>query len=282
MQSFAHEVSSPATPDKSARSPGQTTSESAKPASSVFNAKAIRPVGTLHCTLGVMSLDKDKFARVADLLASLDLLAMLRDAARQAQQNVQATATSDSGKDHDTVPPLHVELKGLVSMHPPKSTSILYCSPSDPTGRLYHFCQALREVFLKNGFLEEAARPLILHATIVNTVYAKGRKRNGRPAAPKPQVSTPAVSLISVADNGEKEEETPEDDRSQGHGVDADNPLKIDATDILERYKDFVWAEDLVFDRVAVCAMGAKKILDDAGNVVDEEYAEVATLPLPH
>jgi activating signal cointegrator complex subunit 1 len=81
-----------------------------------------------------------------------------------------------------------------------------------------------------------------LHATLINTIYAKGRK-------------------------------------SQGHGPNAKAPLKIDARALLERYQDFVWARDVVLDRIAICEMGAKKLVEN-GEVVGEQYTEVASVSL--
>lgn len=75
---------------------------------------------------------------------------------------------------------------------------------------------------------------------------------------------------------------TEENDRSQGHGPDAKAPLSIDARDILDDYKDFVWAENVVLDRVAICEMGAKKILNEEGELVREEYKEIASMRLPY
>ena len=151
-----------------------------------------------------------------------------------------------------------VDFKGLVSMHAAKSTSILYSSPSDETGRLLPFCVALQKMFKDRGFIVED-RPLKLHATIVNTIYAKGRNRPSKDSA--------------GASN--------QDAKPQGHGPNANAPLKIDATTILEKYEDFVWARDVTLDRVAICEMGAKKILNENGNVEDEEYTEVANVALP-
>ena len=81
-----------------------------------------------------------------------------------------------------------------------------------------------------------------MHATLVNTIYAKGKK-------------------------------------SQGHGPNANAPLKIDARALLHKYENFVWAEDLILDRIAICEMGAKKQMEN-GEVVGEEYTEVASVPL--
>jgi activating signal cointegrator complex subunit 1 len=113
-------------------------------------------------------------------------------------------------------------------------------------------------MFKDKGFIVDD-RPLKLHATIVNTIYAKGRKGQ------------------SKANAGASNQEP----KAQGHGPNANAPLKIDATTILEKYEDFVWAKDVILDRVAICEMGAKKILDETGNVRDEEYTEVANFALP-
>ena len=80
------------------------------------------------------------------------------------------------------------------------------------------------------------------YAKIENTIYVKGRK-------------------------------------SQGHGRNANAPLKIDAQALLDMYADFVWAKDVVLDRIAICEMGAKQRVEN-GVVVGEEYTEVASVPL--
>jgi activating signal cointegrator complex subunit 1 len=139
-----------------------------------------------------------------------------------------------------------IDLKGLASMHDPQNTSILYIDPSDATHRLYPFCLALQKIFREEGVLLPDDRDLKLHATIVNTIYAKGKNN-----------------------------------RSQGHGPHANAPLKFDARALLEEYEDFVWAEGVVLDRIAICEMGAKKRVDGEGNVVGEEYTEVASVDLP-
>lgn len=127
-------------------------------------------------------------------------------------------------------------------MHAPEKTSIVYIEPYDPTGRLYPLCLALQDVFRRSELLVPDDRELKLHATLVNTIYTKGRK-------------------------------------SQGHGPNANAPLKIDARALLEKYSDFVWAKDVVLDRIAICEMGAKKRIEN-GEVVGEEYTEVASVPL--
>lgn len=67
----------------------------------------------------------------------------------------------------------------------------------------------------------------------------------------------------------------PVPDRSRGHGPNARAPLRFDAGALLERFEGFVWAEGLRVDKVAICRMGARKVLDEGGAVVGEEYEEV-------
>ncbi|KAI7253997.1 hypothetical protein KC343_g3870 [Hortaea werneckii] len=281
---------------------GDDESSKSETITSSVHPKAIRPVGALHCTLGVMSLDEKRLEEAKELLRHLDISLMLQHAGPQNQE--QATATDAAASEPlvnstDSPPntaPLRIELKGLVSMHDPQKTSILYSAPVDQTERLYPFCLAVQEKFKESDFLVKDDRKLKLHATIVNTIYAKGRKQRPPPkwkikqqtttsgqAAPTSQ--TEGLAGEKAAASGDKAgDETspkkPEQGEIEGHGPNANAPLKIDATAILERFKDFVWAEDIVLDRIAICEMGAKKITNDEGKVVAEEYTEVASVKL--
>lgn len=168
-------------------------------------------------------------------------------------------------------------------MHPPQKTSILYTAPSDPTSRLQPLCEALRQRFQDAGFLIEDTRPLKLHATLVNTIYVKSRKKSRQRKEIKstePRGETANTETKNQAQEEAKPSEE-ENDRSQGHGPDAKAPLRIDARDILDKYKDFVWAENVVLGRIAICEMGAKRVLNERGEVVREEYREVASMRLP-
>ncbi|TKA32945.1 hypothetical protein B0A50_01171 [Salinomyces thailandicus] len=277
----------------------------------VVHPEAIRPVGALHCTLGVMSLDQSRLKEAKELLENLDIASMLRSCQSTEQGNrLNYEASSEENVDErPTDPgtqasasrseriasPLSVDLKGLVSMHSPTKTSILYSAPIDSTERLYPFCLALQKLFSDKGFLVSDDRQLKLHATIVNTIYAKGRKRRSPPKwkakqeTPEPEQAAPSAAGVGKPVAGTdspgtveiKDERPGEQDEPQGHGPNANAPLKMDATAILERFKDFVWAEDVVLDRIAICEMGAKKKFDGQGRVVAEEYTEVASVRLP-
>ena len=270
-----------------------------------IHPKAIRPVGALHCTLGVMSLDRNKLARAVEVLEALDVPGLLSaqkavasmsqagNTVSEEENSKSAPASLERPISPPTIgrqtPTLRIDLKGLVSMHAPQKTSILYTAPADVSERLYPFCLAVQKAFAEAGYMVADDRELKLHATIVNTIYAKGR--NKRPSRPKQREETPESDGSKDQDrSGESSAKIenfragskPEaDDRSQGHGPNANAPLKIDATALLEKFKDFIWAENVVLDRIAICEMGAKKIMDAKGRVVNEEYTEVASVPLP-
>ena len=233
--------------------------------------KAIRPVGALHCTLGVMSLEKEQLEAAIACLKTLDVAACLQGQGQATLETEELPNTGHPSLNRPISPPppatapikpLEINLKGLESMHSPEKTSILYSAPKDHTDRLYPFCLAVQKLFKDEGFLVEDDRKLKLHATIVNTIYAKDRKRRPPKRYAMPQASATAST-------------------GQGHGPKANAFVKIDARSLLDEYKDFIWAENVALDRLAICEMGAKKSSDDSGNVVDEQYTEVASIALP-
>ena len=224
--------------------------------------KAVRPVGALHLTIGVMNLPtEDHVVAASKFLESLDLAQMLREAASVVAPNPAPVFDSPhmSEGNEDSIQadlvvesaastrPLVVQLKGLKSMHNPLKTSVLYTMPEDPTGRLQSFGESLRSAFATANLLVPDKRPLRMHATIVNTLYAK-RPRN--------------------------------EHRGSGNGRRNRSVEKINATALLEEFTACEWAADVRIERVSICEMGAKKEIVD-GVVVNEKYTEVATVPLP-
>ncbi|KAH9212486.1 kinase A anchor protein [Leptodontidium sp. 2 PMI_412] len=228
--------------------------------------QAIRPLGTLHLTLGVMSLSTpEKVQGVLDLLNSLNLREVLagvqpaniragdgnflkeggdfdpvvkenvnaniKDKGKSLSLSISLSSSSSEGQQKDAnPPPIHITLRGLQSMHDPSKTSVLYTSPLDPDLRLYRFCVKLREVF--GEFLVGETRPLLLHATVVNTVYVKGRTGLGG-------------------------------SRGRGRGgreAGGRGRLVLDARELVREWEDFVWMRDVRVERVAVLRMGAKVV----------------------
>ncbi|KJX94157.1 hypothetical protein TI39_contig4214g00014 [Zymoseptoria brevis] len=251
LKTFRDEVS-PSSPRGAISAVGDAHASSRTPADiPTIPRAAIRPVGTLHCTLGVMSLNQSQLAEAIELLQSDEVTKLF------GQQATEGGLASS---------PLSVDLKTLVSMHAPQSTSILYAEPVDSSQRVYPFCVALQALFRSKGFLVPDDRSLKLHATIVNTIYAKG---NRRPTRQKLDSTVPGPAAGKL------------EDRSRGHGPNAKAPIKLDARSLIEKYEDFLWAKNIVLDRIAICEMGAKKVHDAQGNVVEEKYTEVAHVELP-
>lgn len=159
------------------------------------------------------------------LLRSLDLRGQMPSRERQATDGASSR-----------LPPLSVTLRGLESMHDPAKTSVLYVAPVDEDRTLSEFCLKLREAFEAADLLVPDTRALLLHATIINTIYLVGRRSgNGRKRAPK---------------------------------------LTIDAREMLQKYEAFEWMRDVRVERVSICRMGARAVEGgDEEYVVEGEVA---------
>ncbi|KAJ9295662.1 hypothetical protein DTO271G3_5685 [Paecilomyces variotii] len=164
-----------------------------KPTPPLIPDAAVRPVGTLHLTLGVMSLPtQERLDAAINLLQSLDLVSIAREAearAKSVQNRARALletplnpdfvdseppATAEAregllptaseqfatGTDPirpvtpDSPEPLIVSLESMHALPRARSATVLYAAPVDPTSRLYPFSVLLREKFLEAGFLE--------------------------------------------------------------------------------------------------------------------------------
>ncbi|KAL8688636.1 MAG: hypothetical protein Q9218_005502 [Villophora microphyllina] len=267
--------------------------------------KAIRPLGTLHLTIGVMSLQAEGELNAATaLLQGLDITNLLPSApvpesASKVKTMEESVSTSPGSYS------LLLSFIGLKSMHSPKSTSFLYVPPTDASGRLYPFCQALQEQFTKEGSMTEEKRELKLHATVINTIHAGKVWSKARMGKAPQGDSTARVDGTEQADDDHEEEDHNESHanieavveevevqresksepsphlNSKRKGKRRKEVLKFDARDLLSRYADFEWATDVRIEKVAICEMGAKKILDEKGEIIGEEYKEVAFIALP-
>jgi activating signal cointegrator complex subunit 1 len=280
---------------KSSREVGTAEASNDSP----LHPDAIRPVGSLHLTLGVMSLDEGKLAQATTLLQSLDLGNLLREAVLLRASQIDSPDISNTTPDSATSTPLATDqsintastleslpltlsLESLEPMQSPTKTSILYIRPHDPTNRLEPLCQALRKTFTEAGFLVPDTRPLRLHATIVNTIFIKGRKKNKKkPKAAATEgnqdgVKTTEPSLPPSTNVSDKEDGLQANTPNSGHGPSAESSLYLDATSLLSTYKSHIWASDISISKIAICEMGVKKQFSPTGEVVGEAYHEVA------
>ena len=281
--------------------------------------KAVRPVGTLHLTLGVMSLSARELEEAKQYLQDLDLHILLRDIthrciAEKAAEDGEIAENLNAAAMPDT-DALTVTLESLVPMQAPHKTSILYAEPRDMSQRLESFALTLREQFAEKGFLVEDTRPLRLHATIMNTIYAKPKHARGRPksARLKQGLKRMEHKVSPHHDNHDHEDDVHEEQDAstagsvdgdttappdpstaedgshngtatrspgEGHGPDGKSWMRFDARNLIDKYKGFVWADGVRVDRVYICKMGAKKIWSGShegdGEVLDEQYEVVA------
>ena len=142
---------------------------------------ALRPVGTLHLTLGVMSLPtKERFEEALEFFQSLDLVAMMRKAEEKTKRSrsgndrmeqpsspslpesrgdgefdsAQETVGSATTVSQTMPRPFNVSLESLHALPRARSATVLHAAPVDSTSRLYPFCELLRDKFLEAGFLQ--------------------------------------------------------------------------------------------------------------------------------
>ncbi|KAJ4368783.1 hypothetical protein N0V83_005865 [Neocucurbitaria cava] len=217
----------------------------------VIPPKAVRPVGTLHLTLGVMSLDQTKLEEAKQYLQDLNLHSLLRDIsmqklAEQAAEDGTIAENFCSGVQMPDSDALTINLESLVPMQAPHKTSILYAEPRDKTQRL-------------GVFAEEVRSSADLEPTQHNGDAEAGAEDTHSQDTNEEQASSAAGS-------------------SSSHGPEAKSWLRFDARHLIDSYKHFVWADEVRVDRVQICKMGAQKIYseDSDGVVVDERYEVVA------
>ncbi|KAJ5700931.1 hypothetical protein N7493_011977 [Penicillium malachiteum] len=335
---------------------------------------AIRPLGTLHLTLGVMSLpNKNRLEEAISFFQSLNLAELLRESERVALQKQAKSHRYRSNRTENTpegpqeisqssLQPLTASLESLHAIPRAKAATVLHASPVDSTARLYPFCLMLRDKFIEAGFIvgeskekeerckknEEASkqqtntedelasprhggpdlsntsiisdpyatalprtpkvRPLLLHATILNTIYVRGRPKPAQESSHKNKRrnvlrrieidvrslldqykdyytddtrTTPRVldSPSSSPQKGESPAQNDEQPRSE-----TDSPKVMNAPARTKPRFPFIWAKDIPIDSVCICEMGAKRLpiqeLDaetlDLNKRLGEKYVVVA------
>jgi activating signal cointegrator complex subunit 1 len=262
---------------------------SLKPATRLLPDDALRPVGTLHFTLGVMSLtSEERLQEALNFLQSLDLTSILQDV--ESELSTQGTKSSETPLE-----PLKISLTSLDALPKARDATILHAGPSDPTSRLYPFSQRLRNKFIEAGFILEETevkkdkapaesadpdpgnnelvaegsvrdepakgeeetprpqtqkiktrrpRPLLLHATVANTIYMGRRRQAG--SGKKDTYRFDARELLGRFRDYHGEKASAGDSRKAA-----------------DEQKPFVWARDFPLEKLCVCEMGAKDIPEE-------------------
>jgi activating signal cointegrator complex subunit 1 len=302
-----------------------------KPRPPLFPDSAIRPLGTLHLTLGVMSLTtKDRLDEATSFLNSLDIEQMLRETTSN-DADVSQQQQSSTEEEENSLAPISVSLQSLYALPKAKAATVLYAKPVDPTSRLYPLGVKLRERFVEAGLIQPdylktkprkgskvidnnntsqndipaqtetpkpKLRPLLLHATIVNTIYARGGhsaqnrgkdRRRGGPLtfdardmlthhhdfytddtcveAKKHDVSD--SSFLEDAESDRSSESNDESSSSMSTQEEAHPSRTVQQitpeTADREKYP-FVWARNFHIEKVCICEMGAKAVVDGDGD----------------
>lgn len=244
--------------------------------SSTLCPEMIRPPGTIHITIGVMSLPTLEFEQAARaLLHGDDVARCLRESMKpnntetalsneeiadeqknptheviSTLQNIGSPSTSTTASTcPPPLSPLITSFSGLQAMGSPTSTSILFAAPTDPDSRIRQLCVSVQGIFQAANLMVQENRPLKLHATILSTIYAPKSRR-------QPQ----AAKLTSEAEPKKRKV-------WRKH-------FKFDAGEILEQYAESEWAIDVRLEKLSLCRMGAQKVVVN-GELVDQEYEEV-------
>jgi len=267
----------------------------------IIPAQAHRPPGTFHLTLGTMDLsEQESMDEALKLLQSIDYAELLRLSVEErrvanpphgesnaetakavvgmplesSQRSITLPAKSSSsspsaansatqGQEDKPIEPIRVSLRALGAFSSPKNARVFYARPYDETGRLYNFGLAVREKFREAGFITET-RPLVLHATVANMSYAsrnggRGQVRRGGGSGwgkRRGPDTVDASELVKVFD-GMIDECTNGEAEGGDHGK------------VREGY---LWAKNVLIDRVRICKMGAEKAEDE---VLGLEYRPV-------
>lgn len=261
----------------------ETTANQPTDTSPLFPDSAIRPLGTLHLTLGVMSLrTPERVNEAIKFLQSLDVGSILQEAESEIAFQGQQRSTSQD------LLPISVSLRSLEPLPKAKAATVLYTSPVDPTSRLYPFADRLRNAFVEAGFIEQDVikqtpkkqednnqavekssegneyrnkeimekrgaeseedgptkqkpkfRPLLLHATLVNTIYARREHTQNH------------SYHASTAQ------------KSRRHG----GPSKFDARNIVAHYRDFYTDDTCMHEKNQV----PPEAISDPGTFLDDE-----------
>ncbi|CAD6442519.1 ed94cd7d-ad7a-480c-a19f-f03853aa1944-CDS [Sclerotinia trifoliorum] len=307
--------------------PSSPPSKSTPPTHPQIPSSAIRPPSTLHLTLHILNLSTpSKLSTAIKILHSLFDEDDEHQSQNQSQNQNHSSNTNPAPQSKKSprslrtllpLPPL--TLHSLKSMHGPHSTSILYTSPLDPEKHLQTFCEAVRERFIDAGFVvpgterggkeREKERDLLLHATIVNTIYIpRGYEHEHEHAGPAPgrerknargiEIEVEGGSYSGTQTGNESKIKNTKEKTQKSHTLPKppnrppqppkplkpNKPtkpkprLKFNAREILSRYANFTWMRDMRIEKVAICRMGAKKKGDEDG---DEEYEVEAEVEVP-
>lgn len=133
---------------------------------------------------------------------------------------------------------------------------------------------------------EPAGRQLLLHATIVNTIYL-GRGEHGSEASGGGRKGESSGRAAGYGHGGGVGEMSQDRDRGMGMGTGRGERgnrrrggrrevVQLDVREVLERYRHYEWMTGGRVEKVVVCRMGARK-----GEDGEEEYEVEGEVQVP-
>lgn len=120
---------------------------------------------------------------------------------------------------------------------------------------------------MEAGLITET-RPLVLHATVANLIYVKGKGKGKSRGAARRLGGLDGGTEAKGEDDGAGGGTSPTGGRnkSDGGNVDAREILKIfnpngngESVRSMPMDSQFIWASDIPLDRIRICKMGAEK-----------------------
>ncbi|KAL6243959.1 hypothetical protein RBB50_009394 [Rhinocladiella similis] len=150
---------------------------------------------------------------------------------------------------------LTVTLHGLGTFPRPSSSRVFFAHADEDTGRLLPFGNLVRRRFQDAGLVTET-RALVLHATVANLIYVKRTPmEKGKGRGRGDGMTVDARDVLRYFNDGKAVEDRAaerEQDQKEGGSL---SVLSTAAPDSSSRY---IWARDILVDRIRICKMGAE------------------------
>lgn len=219
-------------------------------------ASALRPAGTLHLRIGVYHLpDPESVAAAVDRLSRLDLRGLVQPNSTASSAPETHVGSTDKGVSRPG--PITVRIQGLYAVHGAAHASALYASAHDATSRLAPLCDGVRTALMLGS--GSGSRLDIYHADAATSSDLD----------PDTGIEGLGVMIVNTAPATKGGRKSP-----------CGTKRKLDFVPAVDKFRDCVWAEDVVLERIAICQIAAENVLDAEGRVVDQVFREVGSVPL--
>lgn len=181
--------------------------------------------------------------------------------------------------------PFSLTLQGLGTFPSARSSRVFFAHVRDTSHRLQTFAELVRQRFMDVGLVTET-RPLVLHATVANLIYVKGRKgrssgsRGNDSGGRTGEVDAREILKFFNSEDGESilcQQQPPvsNDDhattplQSTRASTSTSSHLPSSSTSLDDgsastdtghrnQPRGHVWARDVRLDRIRICKMGAE------------------------